>query len=324
MPRFFLPTFLSLVLVAALFGASAPDSLAAELKPGEGLVVFTREDKFAGKAIRFNINVDGSPRLQLLAGSTIELPLSPGLHTFSVHTPSLDGQDSLTIDVQEGWTYRIEGYTLLGWPTGRPKFRLISETGPTSGTSRSPSAPKALAGPALGAAAVNTGGPALSGRTAEDSGRIGLRNFVGEWNLEMWSLASDGSKLAGHGVAQGSAEGENSVRIYVTEFEAAAFPDSTGGSQVRITYDPATGFTLESLFEHSGEMLRLTGQYQADTGRYVFYLFGGGGETATGIARKSTRVEIRSLDLATWVADTYSSIDGQSVRVQSYRFSRRQ
>jgi len=29
------------------------------------------------------------------------------------------------------------------------------------------------------------------------------------------------------------------------------------------------------------------------------------------------------MDIATWVAETYSSVDGQSLLVQSYRFSRR-
>ncbi len=59
-------------------------------------------------------------------------------------------------------------------------------------------------------------------------------------------------------------------------------------------------------------------------GRYIFYLFdGSGGETATGMPRSSVRVEIRSLDFDTWVAETYSSVDGQSIQVQYYRFTRR-
>jgi hypothetical protein len=140
----------------------------------------------------------------------------------------------------------------------------------------------------------------------------------------MWSLAADGSKLEGRGVAEGSAENDSAIRIYIADFEAPAFPAARGGGQVRIAYEIGKGFTLESNFKHADEILRFSGRYEADTGRYVFYLLGGQGETATGIARISTRVEIRSIDIGTWVADTYASVDRQSVHVQSYRFSRRQ
>lgn len=310
--------------------------LAAQAGPDQGLVVFTREDKFKGKAIRFNINVNGSPSLQLLAGSTIELPLPAGTHTFSVYSPSLDGQDSITINVQAGWTYYVEGYTLLGWPTGRPKFRFVSET-PASASPSGPSSVSAnaasdqgaanlstLAGAALGSVATASTAGGQPERTAEERGRIGLRNFAGDWNLDMWSLAPDGTRLEGRGLANGVAEGAGAARIEITDFAAAAFPTATGGGRVLIAHEPGKGFTLESAFRHSGETLKFSGQYQAETGRYVFYQWGGaGGETATGVPRSSVRVEIRSLDVATWVADTYSSIDGQSVQVQSYRFTRR-
>jgi hypothetical protein len=87
---------------------------------------------------------------------------------------------------------------------------------------------------------------------------------------------------------------------------------------------PERGFTLESEFKYSGELLKFSGQYDEVTGRFIFYLSDGtGGKTATGMPRSSVRVEIRSLDLETWVAETYSSVDGQSIQVQSYRFTRR-
>jgi hypothetical protein len=311
------------VLILAVFGTPTfygPFALAQEAGPGEGLVVFSREDKFSGKAIRFNININGAPSLQLLAGSTIRKPMPVGTHTFSVYTPSLDGQDSITIDVKEGWTYHVEGYVRMGWPAGRAKFKLVSESGPAPGAVPASRGGDALAGAALGAAVVSPG--ASPTRSAEESGRIGLRNFVGDWDLEMWSLASDGSKLEGRGVARGVAEGDG-TRITFTEFSAPAFPAASGGGQVRLAYEEGKGLTLESWLKHANEVLRFSGRYEADTGRYVFFLFGSAGETATGVPRSSVRVEIRSIDIATWVAETYSSVEGQSLLVQSYRFTRR-
>jgi hypothetical protein len=312
----------ALVLGLALVGLTSPAvSFAQEAGPGEGLVVFSRDDKFAGKAIRFNVTISGAPGFQLPAGSEVRRALPAGTYTFSVHTPSLDGQDYLTIDVQEGWTYYVEGTVLMGWPAGRAKFNLVSESGPAAGSgAKSRGDHVALAGPALGAATASAA--SAPARSAEESGRIGLRNFVGDWDLQMWSLSGDGNKLEGRGVAQGVAEG-NSTRITITEFSAPAFPAATGGGQVRIGYEEGKGFTLESWFKHTNEVLNFSGRYEADTGRYVFYLFGSSGEFAAGVQRSSVRVEIRSEDIATWVADTYSAVDGQSLLVQSYRFTRR-
>ena len=314
---------LHVALICAVFVIPTfhgPVALAQEAGPGEGLVIFSRDDKFAGKAIRFNININGAQSLQLLAGSTIRQTMPVGTHTFSVYTPSLDGQDTITINVQEGWTYHVEGYVRMGWPAGRAKFKLVSESGPTPGAVPATPDANALAGAALGAVTAPPGAPTT--QSAEESGRIGLRNFVGDWDLEMWSLAGDGSKLEGMGVAQGVAEAD-STRITFTEFIAPAFPAATGGGQVRLVYEEGKGFTLESWLKHSNEVLRFSGRYEADTGRYVLFLFGNAGESATGVPRTSTRVEIRSVDIATWIADTYSSVDGQSLLVQSYRFTRR-
>lgn len=323
-------------LIIAIAGSMMHESIAsaAEAGPNEGLVVFSRSSSFKGKAIRFNIEQDGRPIGQLLAGSTIEVPLAPGSYVFSVRAPSLDGQDFITINVEAGRTYFVEGEILWGWPTGRPKFKQVSESvavttpGPTATAGAQTAGSQsqvsgsatddAMAGPALGSVV------AAGSSGANDRGKIGLRNFIGDWELEMWSLAKDGSKLEGSGIAKGTAEGEIGTRIMITEFDAPAFPAATGGGQILISYEPDKGFYLVSTFRYSGEVLRFAGQYQSDTGKYVFYQFvGSGGQTATGMTRSSVRVEVRSLNTASWSADTFSSVDGRSIQVQSYKFTRR-
>ena len=325
-------------MIVALGVGILPGSIAsaAEAGPGEGLVVFTRKKSSKGVAIQFNIQQDGRPIGQLRSGTTLKIPLAPGSYNFTVRAPSLDGQDFLTINVEAGWTYNVEGKILWGWPTGRPKFQLGTQTpGPAVASAQpGPSqavpspvpapAPAAMAGPALGSMAPQQSASAQAGPTAEDRGRISLRNFRGDWNLDMWSLATDGSKLEGRGVATGTPMGESATQIIITEFASAAFPEATGGGRLLISHVPERGFTLESEFKYSGELLKFSGQYDEVTGRYIFYLSDGtGGQTATGMPRSSVRVEIRSLDLETWVAETYSSVSGQSIKVQSYRFTRR-
>jgi len=181
-----------------------------------------------------------------------------------------------------------------------------------------------MAGPALGSMAPRPADSGQADPTSEDSGKIGLRNFTGDWNLEVWSLARDGSRLKGHGAATGTPMGDSATQINITEFAAAAFPGATGGGRLRISHVPGRGFALESEFKHFGELLVFSGQYDAATGRYTFHSSGGvGGVTATGMHRSSVRVEVRSLDFETWVAEAYSSMDGQSIQIQSYRFTRR-
>lgn len=316
-------THIIVLVVAAITAASwpLPRAIAAEAEagPGQGMVIFQRKDVLKGKAIRFNIEQDGVPIGQLLAGTTIERALDPGNYVFSVRAPSLDGQDFLTITVEAGRTYHVDGKILWGWPAGRPKFKLISEIG-------SPPAPVSTGAPTGALANAALGSAVTSNPTRPDAvemGRVGLRNFAGNWNLDMWSLTDAGDRLEGSGAATGTAEGANATRVMITEFRSDAFPAATGGGQLLLSYDPQRGFLLVSSFRHSGEVLRFSGQYQADSGKYVFYMFGETGPIfATGAARSSVRVEVHSQDASTWTAETYSSVDGRMTKVQSYQFTR--
>jgi hypothetical protein len=196
------------LIVALGFGATTGlIATAAEAAPGEGLIVFQRKNVMKGKAIQFNIDQDGRPIGQLKAGTTFQVALAPGSYNFTVFAPSLDGQDFLKINVQAGWTYQVEGIILWGWPTGRPKFKLLSSTPGSAATSGSSgagearpdtgTAPAAIAGPALGSMANHPAAGAQADPASEASGKIGLGNFTGEWNLEVWSLARDGTSWTG-------------------------------------------------------------------------------------------------------------------------------
>ena len=43
-------------------------------------MIFSRNDKMAGKAIRFNVEINGVLGLQLPAGSTVRKPMPVGQH----------------------------------------------------------------------------------------------------------------------------------------------------------------------------------------------------------------------------------------------------
>ena len=115
----------AVALLAVLATLSAP--VYAQVGPDQGLVVFHRADLMKGRAIKFNIEMDGRPIGQLPAGSEFSIPVDPGSYTFTVRVPAWDGMDYLTLNVEAGKTYRVEGEILWGWPVGRPKFKNVSE-----------------------------------------------------------------------------------------------------------------------------------------------------------------------------------------------------
>lgn len=102
---------------------------AAQAGADEGLVVFHRANVMKGKAILFNIEQDGRPIGQLRAGTTLEVPLAPGTYTFTVRAPSIDGMDYLTLSIEAGKTYSVEGEILWGWPAAAQNLAMFPSPG---------------------------------------------------------------------------------------------------------------------------------------------------------------------------------------------------
>jgi hypothetical protein len=127
-------TSLSLFLIAvtvvfAIIGTPVFSDNTPMAQPDKGQVVFYRPSRAKGAAIRFEINNNAKGSIgQLSNGAIIQTELDPGEHSFSVRSPSVDGQDSITINVESGKTYYVKGEILWGWPAGRPKFTRMSES----------------------------------------------------------------------------------------------------------------------------------------------------------------------------------------------------
>jgi len=96
-------------------------------EPDKGLVIFYRMSSMKGKAMRFYISYEGGLICQLLSGTLLHKHLEPGKHSFATQGVSLDGVDSITVNVEAGKTYYFKGSILWGWPAGRPKFAQVSE-----------------------------------------------------------------------------------------------------------------------------------------------------------------------------------------------------
>ncbi|UCE88999.1 MAG: hypothetical protein JSW10_11940 [Pseudomonadota bacterium] len=120
---------LTIAVGLAGFSTSVLTANLPAAKPDKGLVVFYRMSRAKGAAIRFEINDAARGSIGLLSNGTIlHQDLEPGNHTFTVRSPSVDGQDSITLNAEAGQTYYVKGEILWGWPAGRPKFSRMPES----------------------------------------------------------------------------------------------------------------------------------------------------------------------------------------------------
>jgi len=129
MTKFALRGFL-LSLMASLGMITVP-TLAADqpvMTAEKGTVIFYRQKKAKGAALRFNITDAAAGSVGTLSnGTVIKRDLDPGSYTFTVRSPSVDGQDMIIVNLEAGQTVYIQGEILWGWPAGRPKFTRMSD-----------------------------------------------------------------------------------------------------------------------------------------------------------------------------------------------------
>jgi len=121
-------TVLSIALASLVLPVAVGAAVAPAVEEGIGLVVIYRLSRAKGAAIRFNFRSSSGFSGNLSNGSWSFEQLEPGQYTYSVSSPSFDGQDSITVNVAAGQTYFLKGEIKWGWPAGRTKFELVPES----------------------------------------------------------------------------------------------------------------------------------------------------------------------------------------------------
>ena len=128
-PKSAITLFLLLALMVTLPSGQALSATVPAAKSDKGLVVFYREKKAKGKAIRFQITDRSGVSVGTLSnGSMFYQYYDPGQKTFDVRSLSVDGSDLITLDIVAGETVFVRGEILWGWPAGRPKFSRPAES----------------------------------------------------------------------------------------------------------------------------------------------------------------------------------------------------
>ena len=86
---------------------------------GKGLVVFFREKKFAGSAIRYKVREGTTELGTLLSGGYFVHVAEPGAHAYTVHS---EAKDVMNLEVEAGETYFVIGGSTMGFMAGRPNL----------------------------------------------------------------------------------------------------------------------------------------------------------------------------------------------------------
>ena len=112
------------ILLITILGTLNATAQIPEPEEGKGLVVFYREKKFSGGAIKFSVKDSDKNYGQLTNGSVIYAQVEPGERMFWSQVIS---SDAITLTVEEGKVYYVKGVVKMGAVAGRPKFHQVEE-----------------------------------------------------------------------------------------------------------------------------------------------------------------------------------------------------
>jgi hypothetical protein len=102
--------------------AAAPASADGKMDApaeGKGQIVFFRPSKFAGAAIGFKVREGETELGKLRSGNYFVAAVEPGTHVYTVHS---EAKDVLTMEVEAGETYYVQGTITMGFMAGRPNL----------------------------------------------------------------------------------------------------------------------------------------------------------------------------------------------------------
>ena len=114
---------------AAATAAATPAAPTAPTAPvaadaGTGTVIFFREKKMVGAAIRFKVRENGVELCKLGSGTFCNLQVPAGTHVYDVHT---EAKDQLTLEVKPGETYFVVSTISMGAFAGHPKLTVTDK-----------------------------------------------------------------------------------------------------------------------------------------------------------------------------------------------------
>jgi len=136
-------------------------------------------------------------------------------------------------------------------------------------------------------------GGARKRETVDDAGKRHLDDFIGDWNINAWAMATDRKKITATRKAKGVLESKTQASIKYNDLKSPTYEPVLSGELI-MRYDEKNGFSLENRFSSQQESLTFVGEYIPDGNKYNYYATTGeGSESVSGVIRSNLRVEIR-------------------------------
>ena len=98
---------------------AASSGLVGAAPADKGQIVFFRPSKFAGGAVGFKVREGDTELGKLRSGKYFIALVEPGTHSYTVHS---EAKDVLTMEVEAGETYYVQGTITMGLMAGRPNL----------------------------------------------------------------------------------------------------------------------------------------------------------------------------------------------------------
>ena len=105
--------------VASTTAPAATNGKVGAPEAGKALIVFFRPSKFTGAAIGFKVREGETELGKLRSGKYFVASVEPGTHQYTVHS---EAKDVLTMEVEAGETYYVQGTITMGFMAGRPNL----------------------------------------------------------------------------------------------------------------------------------------------------------------------------------------------------------
>ena len=105
--------------VASATAPAATNSKIGAPEAGKAQIVFFRPSKLTGAAIGFKVREGETELGKLRNGKYFVANVEPGTHQYTVHS---EAKDVLTLEVEAGETYYVQGTITMGFMAGRPNL----------------------------------------------------------------------------------------------------------------------------------------------------------------------------------------------------------
>lgn len=112
------------ILLFTILGIFESNAQIPQVEEGKALVVFYRQKKFSGGAVKFSVKESDKTFGQLTNGSVVNARVEPGERTFWSQVIS---SDAIVLTVEEGKVYYVKATVRTGALAGRPKFSQVDE-----------------------------------------------------------------------------------------------------------------------------------------------------------------------------------------------------